>query len=311
VISGTRRRLLALTLAAGIAAVLVVGAAAWFTSPDPTAIGARIQDRLRARGGRVVDLAAVPVVLRDAVVASEDERFYHHHGIDIIGVLRALPYDVTHLSFAQGASTITEQVVKVLYLDGNDHTLWRKLQDAAAAVKLESDATKAQILSAYLNSAYFGEGAYGIAAASERYFGVRPAGLGLDRASLLAGLIQAPSLYDPFRSPELARGRQANVLRSLVADGLASQRVAEAALAQPLRLRGGATLRGVRGVDLAPGPAFVWWQLALGAAIVAVGVASLPLLRLAGFRRLPIASLIRLAILVIGVVFAVRAFRTV
>ena len=67
----------------------------------------------------------------------------------------------------------------------------------------------------------------------------------------------------------------------------------------------------MRGVDLAPGPAFVWWQLALGAAIVAVGVASLPLLRLAGFRRLPIASLIRLAILVIGVVFAVRAFRTV
>jgi membrane peptidoglycan carboxypeptidase len=300
-----------LALTVGLASAVAVGAAAWFTSPNPSAIGARIQDRLRATGGRAVGLAAVSAVLRDAVVATEDERFYHHHGIDIIGVLRALPYDVTHLSFAQGASTITEQVVKVLYLDGNDHSLWRKLQDAAAAVKLETHASKAQILAAYLNSAYFGEGAYGIAAASERYFGVRPGGLGLDRASLLAGLIQAPSLYDPFRSPALARARQADVLRSMVADGLVAQRVAEAALSQPLRLRGGATLRGARGVDLAPAQAFVWWQLTVGAAIVVAGVAALPLLRLAGLRRLPIVSVIRLAMLVIGVVLIVRAFRTI
>jgi penicillin-binding protein 1A len=300
-----------LALAVGLAAVVGVGAAAWFTSPNPSAIGARVQDRLRATGGRAVGPAATPVVLRDAVVATEDERFYHHHGIDIIGVLRALPYDVTHLSFAQGASTITEQVVKVLYLDGNDHSVWRKLQDAAAAVKLESHATKAQILAAYLNSAYFGEGAYGIAAASERYFGVRPARLGLDRASLLAGLIQAPSLYDPFRSPGLARARQEEVLRSMVRDGLVAQPVAEAALARPLRLRGGAVLEGVPGVNLAPGPAFVWWQLAVGAAIVVAGIAALPLLRLAGVHRLAIVSVVRLAMLVVGVVFIVRAFRTV
>jgi penicillin-binding protein 1A len=310
VISGTRRRLLALALAAGVAAVLVVGATAWFTSPNPTAIAARVQERLRGTGGRAVALAAVPSVLQDAVVATEDERFYHHDGIDVIGVLRALPYDLTHLSLAEGASTITEQVVKVLYLHGSDHSLWGKLQDAAAAVKLEEHATKSQILLAYLNSAYFGEGAYGIAAASERYFGVQPTRLGLGRASLLAGLIQAPSLYDPFLSPALARSRQAEVLRALVADGYVAQPVAEAALAEPLRLRRGELLQGVRGVDLAPGPAFVWWQLALGAAIIAVGVAALPLLRMAGLRRLRIVSVTRLAMLVIGVVFIVRAFRT-
>jgi membrane peptidoglycan carboxypeptidase len=293
----------------GLAGVIAVGAAAWLASPTPSAIEARIRDRLHGTGGRAVGLAAVPLVLRDAVVATEDERFYRHDGIDLIGVLRALPYDLTHLSFAEGASTITEQVVKVLYLHGNDHSLWRKLLDASTAVKLEGLATKGQILAAYLNSAYFGEGAYGVAAASARYFGVRPAGLGLDRASLLAGLIQAPSLYDPFRNPRLARARQAEVLRSLVRDGFVPQPVAEAALAQPLRLRGGASLPGLRGVDLASGSAFVWWQLALGALIAAVGVVVLPMLRLAGLRHVPSLPVVRLVMLVIGAVFVVRAFR--
>jgi penicillin-binding protein 1A len=288
---------------------LAVGAAAWMESPTPSALGVHVLQRLHGTDGRVVGLAAVSPVLREAVVATEDERFYRHDGVDMIGVLRALPYDVTHLSFAEGASTITEQVVKLLYLHGNDHSLWGKVVDAAAAVKLEGRATKAQILSAYLNSAYFGEGAYGIAAASERYFGVEPARLGLERASLLAGLIQAPSAYDPFRSPELARARQAEVLRSLVRDGLVAQPVAESALAHPLRLRGGTVLPGVRGVDLGPGSAFVWWQLALGVGIAAAGAALVPTLRLAGLRRMSILPVIRLAFFLAGALLVVRAFR--
>ena len=138
-------------------------------------LGQRVQTRLKATGGRIVALSAVASALRDAVVATEDERFYRHDGIDLLGVLRAVPYDVVHLSFAQGASTITEQVAKVLYLDGNDHSPWRKLEDAAVALKLEGRYGKEQILAAYLNSVYFGEGAYGVWAASERYFAVRPA----------------------------------------------------------------------------------------------------------------------------------------
>src|SRR5262249_42018545 len=159
-------------------------------------------------GGRVVPLSAVAPALQHAVVATEDERFYGHHGVDVVGVLRALPYDATHLSLAQGASTITEQVAKLLYLNGDDRTPWRKLQDAALALKLENRYSKTQILDAYLDSVYFGEGAYGAWAASARYFGVSPAHLGTSQASLLAGLIQAPSAYDPRRHPALARERQ-------------------------------------------------------------------------------------------------------
>ena len=175
------------------------------TSPDATGLGERVQARLRATGGRPVVVSRVAPWLRDAVVATEDERFYRHHGVDLIGVLRALPYDLVHLSFAQGASTITEQVAKLLYLNGNDHSLWRKLEDAAVAVKLEGRYDKEQILGAYLNSVYFGEGAYGVWRASRRYFGVSPRSLDLAQASMLAGLIQAPSAYDPFRDPALAR----------------------------------------------------------------------------------------------------------
>ena len=157
------------------------------------------------RRGKVVALEDIAPVVLKAVVATEDERFYRHDGIDVIGVLRALPYDVSHFSYAQGASTITEQVAKLLYLNGNDHSPWLKLEDAAVALKLEGRYSKNQILAAYLDSVYFGEGAYGIWAASERYFGVQPHALTMAEASLLAGLIQAPSAYDPFPFPETAR----------------------------------------------------------------------------------------------------------
>ena len=187
-------------------------------------------------------LSRVSPWLRDAVVATEDERFYRHHGVDLIGVLRAVPYDLFHLSFAQGASTITEQVAKLLYLNGNDHSPWRKLEDAAAAVKLENRYDKEQILGAYLNSVYFGEGAYGVWRASSRYFAVSPRSLDLAQASMLAGLIQAPSAYDPLRDPALARARQVEVLRAMVGDGFVTAQEASTALGRSLRLRGGAKL---------------------------------------------------------------------
>jgi membrane peptidoglycan carboxypeptidase len=185
------RRKLVAGLASVVVACAAVGGAAWFASPPAVALGRRVETRLRGTGGRAIQLSQMPLILQHAVVATEDERFYRHHGIDVIGVLRALPYDVTHLSFAEGASTITEQLAKVLYLGGNDHNPWRKLEDAAVAVKLETRYSKARILSAYLNSAYFGEGAYGVEAAAERYFGIPAGALDPSQATLLAGLIQA------------------------------------------------------------------------------------------------------------------------
>ena len=296
--------------AASAAATLAV--AAWATAPEPSALGQQVRAH-RGPAGRSVPLDRVAPILREAVVATEDERFYQHHGVDLVGVLRALPYDLVHLSFAQGASTITEQLGKLLYLNGDDHMPWRKLEDAALAVKIENRYDKEQILDAYLNSTYFGEGAHGVWAASERYFGVPPGRLGAGQASLLAGLIQAPSAYDPLQHPNLARSRQIDVLRSLVRDGFLTEREAAATLARPLELHSGRPLPPVRGVSFAPGPAFVWWELAVGAVVVVLGAVVVFGSRLPRFRPIRGVISIRLAsltLVVLGAAAVARAFRS-
>jgi membrane peptidoglycan carboxypeptidase len=263
----SRRRVALLGAAAAVAAMCP---AVWLVSPS----GSGLAGRVRARGPDV-PASRVSPLLREAIVATEDERFYRHHGVDLIGVLRALPYDLTHLSLAQGASTITEQVAKNLYLHGDDRTPWRKLEDAAVALKLEHRYSKRRILAAYLDTAYFGDGAVGVAAASERYFGLSASRLDLAHASLLAGLVQAPSAYDPLLHPAAARARQVEVLRSLVRDDFVTRREAAAALATILPLKGAAALPTVTGASLSPGPAFVWWEFAFGALLAAAGGACL------------------------------------
>jgi penicillin-binding protein 1A len=255
----------------------------------------------------------MPLILQHAVVATEDERFYRHHGIDIIGVIRALPYDITHFSLAQGASTISEQLAKVLYLGGNDHNPWRKLEDAAVAVKLENRYSKAAILAAYLNSAYFGEQAYGVQAAADRYFGIPARALDPAQATMLAGLIQAPSVYDPMSNPQLARARQTEVLSSLVRTGYLAEANAAAVMAQPLRLRNGNVLAPIVGIDLSPGPAFVWSQLAVGVILTLIGSLSLVTIRRRNlgnaFTRVAI-TLVFLLVIAVGLGTVVRSFRT-
>lgn len=308
-----RRPLSALVVGAVILSLAAVVGAAWSAAPSVGDLQAKVRLSLRGTGGQPVSLSAIAPILREAVVATEDERFYTDDGIDLIGVMRAVPYDVTHLSLAEGASTITEQVAKGLYLDGNDHNPWRKLEDAALALELEAHYSKEQILAAYLNSSYFGAGGYGAWLASRRYFGVTPAQLTTAQASLLAGLLQSPSGYDPFVHPQLARARQIDVLRSLVRNGFLTDRQAAATLAHPLRLEGGKTLPPIRGVDFAPGPAFVWWQLGLGAAVAFLGLAALittrlPRLRIAhGIVALRIASLV---LFLVGISAVFRSFRT-
>jgi Transglycosylase len=299
---------------AGLGALLVlVVATTWYTSPAGNGLGVRVESRLQAVGSRVVRLDEVAPVLRDAVVATEDERFYRHHGVDLIGLLRALPYDVVHVSFAQGASTITEQVAKLFYLNGNDHSPWRKLEDAAVAFKLEDRYSKEQILTAYLNGVYFGNDAYGVQAASERYFGTTSNSLNTAQATLLAGLIQAPSAYDPLTDPAAARVRQAEVLRAMVSDGYLTMPEARAVLRRPLPLRGGIALPAIRGISLAAGPPFIWVQFALGAVLGLAGAAAFATLRLHRLsgRRATVALKVAATVLcLIGAAIVVRSFRT-
>jgi hypothetical protein len=280
-------------------------AAAWFGSPSPSNPGGAIRARLRATGGQFVPLSAVAPVFREAVVATEDERFWRHHGIDVIGIGRALAYDVGHLSLSQGASTITEQLAKDLYLGGNDHSPWRKLEDAAVAVRLEAALSKDQILEDYLNSVYFGDQAYGIGAASERYFGVAPARLDLARASLLAGIIQAPSSDDPFVDPSAARLRQADVLASMVRNGYITGVEARQVMDRPLRLADGRALPPEPGVSVAPAAAFSGPEMAAGIGLAILGLLALLVSR-RRFRGL-IWRLAPAATLVVGVWLATRA----
>src|SRR6266571_6966003 len=137
--AGRKNRHLSGWALAGIVLLLMaVLGAAWVASPRPADPRALVDKRLLVSKGTYVQLASVAPQLREAVVATEDERFWRHHGIDVIGLARAAGYDVSHASLAQGASTITEQLGKDLYLGGDDRTPWRKLEDAALAVRLEA-----------------------------------------------------------------------------------------------------------------------------------------------------------------------------
>lgn len=296
------RRIIALVASVIAVAIAATVAAAWRASPDPADLSARVDRAIAAAGGARVRLSAIPVTLREAVIATEDERFYRHHGIDTIGVLRAVAYDVTHLSAAQGASTITEQLAKVLYLNGNDGSPWRKLLDAVDAFRIEERFSKETILESYLNIAYFGHGATGIGVASERFFGVPPAKLDLAQASLLAGSIQSPTAYDPFEHPSAARARQIGVLRSMVRNGFIDREEGADVLRRPLRLRGGAELPPVTGVSLAPGSLVSGTVMLVALALLAVGIAGVFFLR----RALRWAAA---AFLIAGVIAAARALR--
>jgi membrane peptidoglycan carboxypeptidase len=267
-----RKRLLVVV----VAAVLLTGVlvAAWVTAPAPARPKQIVLGRLRAVGGRFVPLRAISPVLQRAIVATEDERFYRHHGIDLIGLTRAFAYDASHLTLSQGGSTLTEQLAKVLYLGGSDDSPWRKLQDATVAIRLESGLSKPRILELYLNTVYFGDGAYGVEAASERYFGVRPSRLDLARASVLAGIIQDPTGYDPLLQPTLSRQRQVQVLTSMVRDGYVTEDQALAALHDPLPLGDGSDLPPIEAEIVAPDTSFARLPLVAGLTLLVVGLAS-------------------------------------
>ncbi|HEY5528383.1 MAG TPA: transglycosylase domain-containing protein, partial [Thermoleophilia bacterium] len=177
----------------------------------------------------------IPQRMRDAVVAIEDQRYYTHGGVDFLGILRALWADMLHRNIVQGGSTITQQFIKNAYIR-SDRTLDRKLREAAMAYQLEKQWSKEKILDEYLNIIYFGEGAYGVQAAAQDYFGVDAKDLTIAQAALLAGLPKAPSNYDPRRDPKAAQARRDLVLNKMFQQRYITSAQLQDALATPLKL---------------------------------------------------------------------------
>ena len=182
--------------------------------------GHTILDVLRGDQSRVlVTSGEISPLMKQAIVAAEDKRFYEHRGIDIRGMARALWADIRHKSAVQGGSTITQQFVKN-QLTGSSRTVTRKLKEAALAWQLEQNWSKDQILTAYLNTIYFGNGAYGVERAARTYFGHSAKKLTAPEAALLAGIPEDPSRYDPVNHARLAAARRLTVLRLMLEQGM-------------------------------------------------------------------------------------------
>lgn len=175
----------------------------------------------------------IPDHVKKAFVSIEDVRFYYHPGVDIIGILRALINDIREMKIAQGGSTITQQLAKMLFLKP-EKTLTRKIKEALLSIKIEKRYTKDEILGLYLNQAYFGTRAYGIEAASQVYFGKSVKNLTVGDAALLATLPKSPSHYSPFKNPEKALERRSMVLKQMLSHGFINKAQYAEAEREPL-----------------------------------------------------------------------------
>jgi len=181
----------------------------------------------------VVTIQEVPEIMKQAILAAEDDRFYQHGGIDYLGILRAAGANVLGGGKRQGASTITQQVARNFFLTG-EKTYTRKLYEALLSFKIESNLSKDQIFELYINQIFLGQRAYGFAAASQIYFGKPLKDISIAEAAMLAGLPKAPSAYNPIVNPKRARLRQQYVLRRMHELGKITEIQHEAALKEPL-----------------------------------------------------------------------------
>jgi len=186
-------------------------------------------------GGPAVRLIDLPPYLPKAFVAIEDKRFYSHMGVDPIGIGRAVLRDITGGGAVEGGSTLTQQLAKNLFLN-QERTLSRKIQEAILAIWLERKYSKDQILELYLNRVYFGAGAYGVEAASQKYFGKSARFVTLSEAALLAGLMKSPSKLAPTHNLAAANERAAQVITAMADQGHITEAMAKMALANPARL---------------------------------------------------------------------------
>jgi penicillin-binding protein 1A len=195
---------------------------------------------------QIVSLTDVPPVIRQAVLAIEDERFYSHRGVDPRAIARAFWRNVREAELVEGGSTITQQLARNVFLT-QERALSRKLSEILLAIEIERRLTKEEILERYLNQVYFGQGAYGIEMAARVYFGKPVRDVTLPEAALLAGLIRAPSIYSPYRNFALAKLRQESVLTKMASLGYISTEEAARARAAKITLASpNAGLAGIR-----------------------------------------------------------------
>ena len=229
----TLLRQAAATILAAFALATPSAVTLWLSTPSTDDVQARVH--ALASKYRVVVLQdhELPPVLVQAIVATEDERFYQHHGVDSLGAARAILYDITNLCLCQGGSTITEQLIKEVYLGGSDRG-YNKVVDIVLALKVERVLTKQQIMADYLSVITTGYGKHGMSEAACAYFQAPLGNLSIGQYALLAGVAQAPSAYDPTVSAELARQRRAQVLNAMVSERYITEDEATAAKAEPV-----------------------------------------------------------------------------
>ena len=183
-----------------------------------------------------VPYSRLPRQLILAFVAAEDARFFEHPGVDISGIVRAFFRNLEAGHVVEGGSTITQQVVKRILLT-SEKSFARKIREAVLAYRIDNYLSKEEILQIYLNNIFLGHGSYGVEAAAQEYFSKHVENLNLAEATVLAGIPKAPSRYDPYVNPQRAKERQAYVLKRMAEVGFISQAEADAALAQPIKLR--------------------------------------------------------------------------
>jgi penicillin-binding protein 1A len=271
-----RRRIRKLRLSALLLILFLLGTAAFtfglitavagqIPNCDPTRVPREVDGHIYANDGRtilatlrgsesriLVGPGDIAPIMQQAIVAVEDKRFYEHRGVDLRGIGRAIWADITSKKVVQGGSTITQQFVKNSCVT-TARTISRKLKEAALAWQLEQRWKKPRILTAYLNTIYFGNGAYGIQRAAQTYFNTSAAKLTLPQAALLAGIPADPTRFDPVTNPKTAKARRLEVLKAMASQNEISEADLEAAAHAPLPRASDVHLPGIEG----PAPFFV------------------------------------------------------
>jgi penicillin-binding protein 1A len=274
--NGRRRRIRKLRLSALLLILFLLGTTAFtfglitavagqIPNCDPTRVPREVDGHIYANDGHtilatlrgsesriLVGTADIAPIMKQAIVAIEDKRFYEHRGVDLRGIGRAVWADITSQKVVQGGSTITQQFVKNSCVT-TARTISRKLKEAALAWQLEQRWNKPRILTAYLNTIYFGNGAYGIQRAAQTYFNTSASRLTLPEAALLAGIPADPTRFDPATNPKTAKARRLEVLQAMLSQNEISQSDLERANRTPLPRASDVHLPGIQG----PAPFFV------------------------------------------------------